>query len=175
MGLNYFEAIIPFIGLTTNVFCQIFIFRLFSSIRLMISIFAGFAMGLFITIILESYIFFNGGKTAQDFLEIFIVNLAIYASLGYCYFHFLNLGETARRIRILCEIYDSGDGLSLAEILDRYNAKDIVQRRIERLIDNKQVIEKNGRYYTGRPVMLAIANLIGAMKIMFLGKESEFN
>ena len=29
--------------------------------------------------------------------------------LGYCYFHFVNLGETARRVRIVRELWQSED------------------------------------------------------------------
>ena len=105
----------------------------------------------------------------------FSANFIIYASLGYCYFHFINLGETARRIRILREIYDSKDGLTMEEILQKYNSKEIVDKRIGRLINNGQVLYKNGRYYIGNPTMLIITKIIVAMKLLLLGRRSEFD
>ena len=95
-------------------------------------------------------------------------------SLEYCYFNFINLGETARRIRILRELYDSKKGLSMAEILERYNAKNIVEKRLSRLINHGQIIDKNDKYYIGNPIMLLIARIIVTMKLILLGKKSEF-
>ena len=94
--------------------------------------------------------------------------------MGYCYFNYINLGETARRIRILREIYDSKEGLSMEEILKRYNAKEIIERRIKRLLKNRQIIYKDGKYYIGKPIMLVIAKIIVIMKVILLGKKSEF-
>ena len=41
-----------------------------------------------------------------------LANLAIYGALGYGYFHFVNLGETARRVRLLRELLDAGGQLT---------------------------------------------------------------
>ncbi|MEK6683024.1 MAG: hypothetical protein AABY79_13800, partial [Nitrospirota bacterium] len=78
-------------------------------------------------------------------------------------------------IRILRELYDSKEGLSLEEILQRYNAKEIVEKRISRLINNGQVLYKDGRYFIGSPVMLMISRIIVTMKLLLLGKASEFD
>lgn len=172
---SYLEVLFPVIGLVVNVLFQVLGFRYITKIGLLKSIFLGFAAGFLGVITLEAYVFFIASKSALDFLAIIIVNLMTYSALGYCYFHFLNLGETARRIRIVRELYDSDGGLSLEGILERYNAGDIVQKRIGRLLNNRQIIEKDGRYYIGNPVMLLMANIMVAMKLLFLGRESEFD
>ena len=175
MEVSYLEVLSPVIGLVINVLFQVLGVRYIANIGLLKSIFLGFAVGLFSVITLEAYGFFTMSKSEQDFIAIIIVNLVTYSALGYCYFHFLNLGETARRIRIVRELYDSEGGLSLDGILARYSALDIVQKRVERLLNNRQIIEKDGRYYIGNPVMLMMAKIIVAMKLIFLGKESEFD
>ncbi|MBI5204835.1 MAG: hypothetical protein HZA11_07960 [Nitrospirae bacterium] len=175
MEASYLEVLSPVIGLVINVLFQVLGFRYIANIGLLKSIFLGFAVGLFSVITLEAYGFFTMAKSTQDFIALIIVNLVTYSALGYCYFHFLNLGETARRIRIVRELYDSEGGLSLEGILERYSARDIVQKRFERLLNNRQIIEKDGRYYIGSPVMLVMANIMVAMKLLFLGKESEFD
>lgn len=175
MEASYLEVLSPVIGLVINVLFQVLGFRYIANIGLLKSIFLGFAVGLFSVITLEAYGFFTMAKSTQDFIALIIVNLVTYSALGYCYFHFLNLGETARRIRIVRELYDSEGGLSLEGILERYSARDIVQKRFERLLNNRQIIEKDGRYYIGNPVMLMMANIMVAMKLLFLGKESEFD
>lgn len=175
MAVSYLEVLFPVIGLVINILFQVLGFRYIANIGLLKSIFLGFAVGLFSVITLETYGFFTMSKSEQDFIAIIIVNLMTYSALGYCYFHFVNLGETARRIRIMRELYDSEGGLSLGGILARYSAPDIVYKRVERLLNNGQISEKNGRYYVGSPVMLIMAKIMVAMKLIFLGKKSEFD
>jgi len=109
------------------------------------------------------------------FIAIIITNIIIYVSLGYCYFHFINLGETARRIRLLREIYDSDVGLTTFELLKLYNAKEVFLYRIERLLKNKQILLQNDRYLIGNPTILWVANIIIFLKFLVLGKRSEFD
>jgi hypothetical protein len=59
-------------------------------------------------------------------------------ALGYCFFHFINLGETACRIRILIELSESDYGLSRNEILERYDASYVVNVRLQRMINKKR-------------------------------------
>jgi len=139
------------------------------------SVISGFISGGIIVVLTEMYVFITVGVPVPQVLPIFIVNLIIYGVLGYCYFHFINLGETARRIRILRELYDANGGLTLEEILQRYNAGNIVEMRINRLLKNDQIKYNNGRYYIGKPIMLLIAKIILLMKRLILGKKSEFD
>lgn len=175
MSHNHWQAFIPIICLTVNVLVQVISFRYIANLKLLKSIFTGYAVGLATIFILELYVFFIPSIPVKDFFSILAVNIITYSSLSYCYFHFLNLGETARRIRILMEIYDSKDGLSMDEILIRYNAKEIIERRINRLINSGQVIYKDGRYFIGNPIMLLMSKIIIAMKLILLGKKSEFD
>ncbi len=103
------------------------------------------------------------------------INIVSYSALGYCYFHFVNLGETARRIRLLRELSESNAGLSMDEILQRYNAKEIIENRLNRLLKSGQVIHKDNRYYIGKPVMLFMSKMVVFAKRFILGKSSEFD
>lgn len=173
MPVSYLEVIAPIIGLIINVSVQVFGFRYFPAIGLLKSLLLGFICGLSTVIILECYVLSGIPKSSLDFISIFFTNVIAYSALGYCYFNFLNLGETARRIRIVRELHESG-GLSMEDILKKYNVTEIVHRRINRLINNGQIIERDGKYYIGSPVMLTIARVIAAMKLILLGKKSEF-
>ncbi|MBI5042547.1 MAG: hypothetical protein HZC10_01655 [Nitrospirae bacterium] len=175
MFYSYLQVLNPVLGLMINVIVQVICSRFIQRLGLLKTVFLGFFVGMLSVLMIELYIFFATSAHFTDFFMMFAANFIAYASLGYCYFHFINLGETARRIRILGEIYDSKDGLSLEEILQRYNAKEIVEKRISRLLNNGQVILKNGRYYIGNPIMLMINRIIVAMKLMLLGKRSEFD
>ncbi len=175
MFYSYLQITNPVLGLMINVSVQVLCFRFIQSLGLLKTVFLGFFAGFLSVFIIESYKFFTINISFIDFFMLLIVNSIAYASFGYCYFHFINLGETARRIRILREIYDSKDGLSMKEILQRYNAKEIVEKRISRLINNGQVLYKNERYFIGSPIMLMISNVIVAMKFLLLGRRSEFD
>lgn len=153
-------------GLGINVTCQVFISRYINRFGLLKSIFVGFAVGAISLLAIELY--------SSNHISSVLVNIITYSALGYCYFHFVNLGETARRIRLIMELVDLESGLSVEEILQRYNAKEIVTRRLGRLIKNGQIICKNNRYYIGSPLMLLISRLILSLKIIILSKKSEF-
>ena len=150
-------------------------FRTSSNIGLLNSLFLGFISGVLLLSILELRISLTGLIPAKETIALFIAHLITYVSMGYCYFHFVNLSETARRIRILRELRDSPEGLDLDQLLARYNARDIIERRIQRLIKNGQIILKNDKYYIAKPVMLLIANILLVLKWIILGKKSEFD
>lgn len=149
-----------------NVIAQVLSFRFVPRLGLLKSVILGFVIGLLSLVSLGSYVFF----LKKEFFPNIVAGSFIYLSLGYCYFHFINLGETARRIRILRELYDSKSGLSMKEILERYNAGNVVEMRLERLLRNGQVIYKNNRYYIGKPIMLLITKILIMMKLIILGK-----
>ncbi|MDD5072243.1 MAG: hypothetical protein PHX64_00305 [Candidatus Omnitrophica bacterium] len=157
MGDNGAHIFIPFIGLAANVLVQISVFRFFPGTGLLRSVFLGFACGFLVSILIR-----------PDLIS--ASNIAIYVLSGYCYFHFVNMGETARRVRILIELKDARQGLSLREILERYNFKDVIERRIVRLVNNGQVICKGGKYYIGNSAMLAIAGFLAAVKHVIFGR-----
>ncbi len=167
---DYLNLVNPIIAFSINVATQILSLRYIIN-GLLKSVFLGFAIGLLSLLIVAFYVAFRN----IEFLPNLMVNIIIYSSLGYCYFHFLNLGETARRIRILRELYDSNGGLTLEEILKRYNAKKMVELRLQRLLSNGQVILKDGMLYIRKPILLFISKTIILMKLIILGQKSEFD
>lgn len=171
MLYSYLQVLNPILCLMINILIQAIGFRYIKNLGLLGSVFLGFINGLIILFILEIYISFRLSLLLIDSLSLFIVNTLTYSLLGFCYFNFINLGETARRIRILRELYDSPKGLSLEEILERYNAKKIVEVRMHRLMNNGQIIYKDGKYYIDSPIMLFMAKLIVMMKLILLGKK----
>jgi len=101
-------------------------------------------------------------------------NLLLFAALAYCYFHFVNLAITARRIRLLLELAAAPGGLSLGEIVARYGARDMVAKRLLRLEGSGQIRVRDGRYVLDAPVMHGIVRVMLALKLLLLGKRSEF-
>lgn len=159
------QAIVPLIGLFINVSSQVLIYRHIKQSGLLKSEYLGFLIGLLAIFIFKPQVFPAG---------IFITNLITYCALSYCYFHFVNLGETARRIRIMRELAESDTGLSLDDLLQRYNAQEIVERRMGRLLANGQIILRDGRYYIGKPIVLWMAKILLFMKRVILSKKCAF-
>ena len=171
MPTYYFQLLIPLLCLGVNVILQVLSSRYISSLSLLKSVYLGFLSGFVFFLFCEFLLFSMNPDFSWWFAGTSASNLIIYFALGYCYFHFINLGETARRIRILREIYDSHDGLSTDGILERYNADEIVEKRLRRLINNGQIVSRDGRYYIGRPEVLLMANILAAMKLLLFVKK----
>jgi len=167
--------LIPVLGLAVNVMAQILSVRLIPGLGLLKSVFAGFAAGGLGVLSAELYLSDWPSIHGAEVLPMIIANMIIYGALGYCYFHFINLGITARRIRILRELYASGSGLSLKELLMRYNAGDMINKRLERLLGSGQIVLRDDKYHIGKPVMLIMSKTIVAMKLVILGEKSEFD
>lgn len=175
MAIKYLNIFFPVIALSVNVSIQIMVFRYFARIGLWNSMFLGFFSGMLGLLIFECYIFSIELFVLSDFIAFVLVNVITYSLLGYCYFHFLNLGETARRIRILRELNRASIGLSLDDILKRYNASEIIERRVDRLKDSGQIAFKDDRYYIVNPTLLWIAKTLSVFKMFLLGKKSKFD
>ena len=173
---NWWVVLSPILGLIVNIVCQIFSFRLIASLTLLRSIFLGFGIGFCLVGTLEMQRYSQAFYTqVGDFMSILIANEIIYACLGYCYFSMIGLGETARRIRLLKDLYANPKGLRLNEILALYNAKDMVDMRIGRLVNNGQVKLVKGHYFIDKPLMLFLTKLSIFTKLLVLGKRSEFD
>lgn len=171
---NYLIAFLPIIAFAINIISQICISRYLKNFGLLKSVIAGFAIGLLSLLFIEIFCMKLYFLPLKNIFSI-IADTTTYFCLGYVYFHFINLGETARRIRLLRELYDSKEGLNLEEILSRYNAKEIIQKRINRLIDSRQIILKDDKYYIANPIMLLTSKFILMLKLILLGKKSEFD
>ena len=165
---------VSWLALAVNVAVQVGVCRGLPQWTLMRSIFAGFLAGFALLAAVEASALVWGQRTCCDALCSAAVNAMPYGALGFCYFHFINLGETARRIRIVREIDAAGRPLAREEILERYGAAEIVSVRIDRLLGAGQIVFRDGRYCLANPTVLYMARSIVLMKLLVLGKRSEF-
>lgn len=171
-GYSIAMAFLPVFCLCFNCAAQVLVFRLHN--KLLNSVIWGFCAG-FLALSIFDILAAAGvqGALPPGLTGIFLVQALTYLCLGYCYFHFLNLTETARRIRIMRELRENPQGLALNELLARYNARQILERRISRLIDNGQVRGQGGRLFTGRPVIFWMAKIMVFMKLVLLNKRPD--
>jgi len=169
--MAYFNILVPAIGICVNICAQILAYKYILIRKLLKSEYFGFLTGLTALTILQVFAY---QASLTERLALACVNLIIYFCFSYIYFSFINMGETARRIRLLREFCDSPQGLTKEQVLSRYNAEEVVNIRLNRLLHNGQVISRNSRYYIGSPVMLFISKVLVLMKLIVLGKRSEF-
>jgi hypothetical protein len=169
----YLVIFCPIFCLIVDVVVEVIICRCFHAAGLLRSIFFGFFTGLFALLIYDFYIFISRMYGFGDFFAIVVIHLVTYFSLAYCYFNFLNLGETSIRIRLLRELKDAPDGLTLEEILTRYNREDFFERRILRLLKSGQIIEEDNKYRLRKPNMLIIAKILVFLKFICFGNKGR--
>ncbi|MEA1928293.1 MAG: hypothetical protein U9N73_08795 [Candidatus Auribacterota bacterium] len=89
----------------------------------------------------------------------------IYILAGYVYFHFFNMSETARRVRLLIESSRTGT-LKKSDLPRLYPHRDIVSIRIERLMALGELRLLGDRYLLGNKGLLLPAKLIFALRHM---------
>lgn len=171
--MEYLQFFIPIIGMLANALSQIFIFRFFPKKGLLKAVIIAFFIGFFCLFILETYIFVIMQKYISVFLLDIFIDLLIYVSLSYCFFHFINLGETGRRIRILSELYYANDGFFMEDILKQYNGDEVLEKRIKRLTENGQIVFKNGKYFIGKSTVLLMAKLMLGIKWLFFNQNAR--
>ena len=165
----------PILGLLVNTLVQILVYRLIKSVGLLKSVVGGFVIGFAIVMACGVAWYQTAMPGLMELMGQSALNLMTYVALGYCYFHFINLGETARRIRILRELLESKGGLTRDAILERYNASEIIEARLQRMLNNKQIVLRQGRYFIGKPSLLFIAKTIALLKWILLNRQSEFD
>lgn len=105
------------------------------------------------------HVYLKGLLATRDLVAGIIYFLIIYSSLAYCYFHVFNMSETARRIRILNEIYKAR-GLKISELKSFYNANAMLSNRLERLISLRQIRMSGEKYVIGSHLLYYTARVI---------------
>ena len=93
------------------------------------------------------------GDTGRMLLSAFIV----FNGIAYSYFHFFNMCETARRIRMLIQIWLRGGELHRQELIGAYTPGNMVTARLERLVQMRQVSRGADGHYRidGRLLLVA--------------------
>lgn len=169
------QAFNPVIGLAVNVCVQILSFRCLPALGLLKSVFLGFGASLIYVLGADYFIYVqSAGESWRVLAWNGTADILTCGVLGYGYFHFINLGETGRRVRIVRELL-SADGLTMAELLKNYNASQIVEVRFVRLLNSGQIAEQNGKLVIKNQFLLRASHIMVFMKKLLLGKTSEFD
>jgi len=97
----------------------------------------------------------NGSETISWLIYSFLM----FNSMAYCYFHFFNMSETARRIRILVGI-KSGRVKTIEDMDKFYDTKGILNNRLERLEQFSQIYSDAASVYFVKKRLLFCVSLL---------------
>gem|GEM_PF-1778625 len=136
------------------------------------SLFLGFMVGVAILGLGEGFAVFRAGGALADNLALGLANFVLFVCLWYFYFHFINIGEASLRIRVLREAARFS-GRPLADLLAVYNVRTVVGTRMERLVqDGQLVIVGEDRFAAGKPRMVLVAKAFSFLRWLLLGQTA---
>jgi hypothetical protein len=166
-------ALLPFAGLAANVVVQTLVLRASGGTRFRGSLLAGFAAGLAVMAALLALPAVAGGGAGPGVWGTALLAGGAYAGFGFGYFSFLNLNQASLRVRIMKELLAEGGSLALADLLERYNAGQILEARLARLVEGGQLEARPGCYASGtRGDFLRLARLLDALKLLVTGRRT---
>lgn len=127
------------------------------------AVFLGFIIGLLSVIGLTYF--------SQEAQEFYFLNSLCFSAIGYCYFHYTNIGETSVRIRILREL--DRNSLSLEELYHLYDGKKILKARIQRLLEGEHIYKSKLHYFPEtKSWILCVARIFQMLKWCVFGCSS---
>ena len=83
------------------------------------------------------------------------------------------MGETSRRIRLGLELVDAQNGLTYDALLEKYNWKIQVDRRLTRLLAFREIIEVQNVIRLNRHRFLAMYFSMAVLKYIIFGSRSN--
>lgn len=100
-----------------------------------------------------------------------IAGVMLFIIISCCYFMgMFGLMATSVRIRILCDIARSGTkGMTMKQLVARYNREDIITRRLDRLTATGDIAYKHGKYHAKNTITFFVfpAVLLRLMKLLY--------
>ena len=111
--------------------------------------------------------------TLADGVALTGVNAMAYLALAFGYFNFVNLNIASLRIRMIQELAESGGRLPTAHLIGLYNTETVIALRIDRLTSGGHLVERDGRYYSGKRRFLIVARIFDFLRWAILGQRTH--
>ncbi len=173
MSPDFLHALSPMVALVVSMSSQLVGLRNISKLNFYKSVLFGFGWGFLVLLGLEIYFIPLEQGSITNLAAIVFVNFFCYFIMQSCYFLLINMGVSALRVRLLDELYKSDKGLTMEEIIGRYSSKEIVQKRIDKLMAARQIDVKGNRCFINRRSILLIAKIYDCVKLMVFGKRFQ--
>jgi hypothetical protein len=118
-------------------------------------------------VILEGLVAISDG-TENGFWFLAAINLVCYCSIGFAVLNIVVISVTSLRLRILEHVHAAPDGIHVDDIIEQFDDAQLFERRIERLIANGSIIERNDGLHVRRGFLLTLSKLLEGLRL-FLG------
>lgn len=106
-------------------------------------------------------------RSAGEVVLMMLFTIVVFNCAAYAYFHVFNMSETARRVRMLLQLYEIG-GATAGELLATYSPTDMIAARLARLLEMRQIAcHTDGRYYLSGHLLFWTANAIEWIRRLF--------
>jgi len=152
-------ALAPLFGVLADALGQVVVSH--ATARIGVSIMVGFTLGLLATIACTG--FGSAGLQLPDAIAAWVISIGAFVALAVCFWAFINLNITSLRIRVLRELLQDGT-ISFGAMSERYSTDEMLSRRLERLLNGKQVRCQADRYYLKSPAILILVCLVDAAR-----------
>jgi hypothetical protein len=169
------DLISPIVAMAVNVVVQIVLFRLRRGTHYFGSIIQAFLCGALTCLVAESFFIVSSGFAGDRVFLALAVNVPIYLGLSYCFYSFVQLGQTSIRLRMYSEIAGQAQGVSLVEMEKEYDEHRLAEMRLQRLIESGDLVGQQEHYVIGKNRLVLIASVIFAAKHFLLRRKSEFD
>ena len=107
-----------------------------------------------------------------DGLALAGINVIAFLAFAFGYFNFINLNIASLRIRMLQELADAGGRLPAERLSSLYSTENVIAVRIDRLARGGHLVERGGRYYSGKWRFLFVARTFDLLRWAILGQQS---
>lgn len=173
LRIMLFSIVLPLAGMIANAITQIVSYRFFN-MGYLNSLLIGPASGILFVVIIGLFFSDRNSVNYWDSGLVLVGALTIYLAAAFSFLIVVTAGESSIRIRMLREFATFPQGLTLNQLLERYNDIVILELRLERLQSHGKIKLVDGRYFLQSRSLHFIALLFKGLKLLLLKQSSEF-
>lgn len=162
--------LVPVSGLVLNAVLHVLLFKIFRDLTIVLADVIAFFIAIGAIIVANVSIGVVGDESGIETTIQTFSNVAFFMVLGFLYFALINIGQSSLRIRVLSILTAHSDGLSPDEISEKYGNRDVVDLRLKRLLQNGQIREHNGTYFSAKPRLIYLALFFASFRRIIYGK-----
>jgi hypothetical protein len=159
----------PLLGLVVNVVVQLVLCRLRLGVGQVRRQFVSFGCGLLATALLLALLLAPARLDAWDRAGYLALHGLSYVFLGFIFFNVINLNISSLRIRMLKEYLAQHPRPLSDDILrQKFNVRDMLTVRLERLTRGGQIDHRDGRYCVRRATVVLIGHFFARLRAFLL-------
>ncbi len=165
------QALAPVLGLAAYCLSHLAVCRAVRGRGAYLPLVIGCGCGLAVTVAVSVAALWQMRCALSDGLVLFSLNAVAYLALAFGYFNFVNLNIASLRIRMIQELAESGGRLPIDRLTGLYNTQNVAALRIDRLTRGGHLVEREGKYYSGKRRFLIVARIFDFLRWAILGQR----